>query len=119
MSDTPVKKILLVDDDAFLLDMYAIKFSKSGYEVKTADSTETGLKTLRDGYVPDIMLIDIVMPGMDGVEALRRMLAEFGDHCHYYECPANEDGPCDCFAGNLVIDCLDVLGKAILEKKQG
>lgn len=53
------------------------------------------------------------------VEALRRMLAEFGDHCHYYECPANEDGPCDCFAGNLVIDCLDVLGKAILEKKQG
>lgn len=69
------KKILLVDDDKFLLDMYAIKFSKSGYEVKTADSTDAGLKLVRDGYVPDVMLVDIVMPGMDGLElvsAIRR-----------------------------------------------
>jgi len=71
MSDQPIstgKKILLVDDDSFLLDMYAMKFTKSGYEVKTADSTETGLKVMRDGYVPDIMLVDIVMPGDDGLE---------------------------------------------------
>jgi DNA-binding response OmpR family regulator len=61
------KKILLVDDDKFLLDMYAIKFSKAGYEVKTADSTEGGLKLIRDGYVPNVMLCDIVMPGMDGL----------------------------------------------------
>lgn len=62
------KKILLVDDDKFLLDMYAIKFSKAGYEVKTADSTEGGLKLIRDGYVPNVMLCDIVMPGMDGLD---------------------------------------------------
>jgi len=62
------KKILLVDDDSFLLDMYAMKFSKSGYEVETADSTESGLKVIRDGYIPDIMLVDIVMPGADGFE---------------------------------------------------
>lgn len=62
------KKILLVDDDRFLLDMYAIKFSKSGYDVKTADSTEGGLKLVRGGYIPDIILSDIVMPGMDGLE---------------------------------------------------
>jgi len=68
MSDTPAKKILLVDDDSFLLDMYAMKFSKSGYEVQTADSTESGLKIIRDGYIPDIMLVDIVMPGDDGLE---------------------------------------------------
>jgi CheY-like chemotaxis protein len=48
--------------------MYAIKFNKSGYEVKTADSTDSALKLLRDGYVPDVMLTDIVMPGMDGLE---------------------------------------------------
>lgn len=64
----PNKKILLVDDDRFLLDMYAIKFSKAGYEVKTADSTDAGLKLIRDGYVPNILLSDIVMPGMDGLE---------------------------------------------------
>lgn len=64
------KKILLVDDDRFLLDMYAIKFSKAGYEVKTADSTDSALKLVRDGYIPDVMLSDIVMPGMDGLELM-------------------------------------------------
>jgi DNA-binding response OmpR family regulator len=71
MSDQPSpvnKKILLVDDDSFLLDMYAIKFKKSNYEVRTADSTEAGLKILRDGYVPDVIMVDIVMPGSDGLE---------------------------------------------------
>ncbi len=61
-------KILLIDDDKFLLDMYALKFSKAGYEVKAADSTQGGLKMLKDGFVPDVMLADIVMPGMDGLE---------------------------------------------------
>ena len=70
------KKILLVDDDTFLLDMYAIKFSKAGYEVKTADSTESGLKAIRDGYVPDIMLVDIVMPGADGLELVATARSE-------------------------------------------
>ena len=68
MNDQPKKKILFVDDDKFLLDMYALKFSKAGYDVKTADSTENGLKLLRDGFVPSILLVDIVMPGMDGLE---------------------------------------------------
>lgn len=69
------KKILLVDDDKFLLDMYAIKFAKAGYEVKAADSTDLGLKIIREGFLPTAMLIDIVMPGMDGLElvnAIRR-----------------------------------------------
>jgi two-component system phosphate regulon response regulator PhoB len=79
MSDpiqTTAKKILLVDDDSFLLDMYAMKFSKSGYEVQTADSTESGLKVIRDGYIPDIMLVDIVMPGADGLEMVSTVRAE-------------------------------------------
>ncbi|MBU6427188.1 response regulator [Patescibacteria group bacterium] len=70
-----MKKIMFVDDDKFLMDMYSTKFSKAGYEVKAADSTETALKILRDSYVPDIMLVDVVMPGMDGLDlvaAVRR-----------------------------------------------
>ncbi len=67
MADTS-KKVLLVDDDTFLLDMYSLKFTKAGYEVKSSDSTENALKMLRDGYDPDVMLIDIVMPTMDGLE---------------------------------------------------
>ncbi len=69
MSEKSTKrKILFVDDDKFLLDMYALKFSKVGYEVKTADSPDNALKLLREGYEPDVMLVDIVMPGMDGLE---------------------------------------------------
>jgi len=64
----PQKKVLFVDDDKFLLDMYALKFSKAGYEVKTADSADAGLQVLRGGYAPDALLVDIVMPGMDGLE---------------------------------------------------
>ncbi len=75
-STQSAKKILLVDDDNFLLDMYAIKFSKANYEVKTADSTDSGLKLVRDGYSPDIMLVDIVMPGMDGLELVSMIRKE-------------------------------------------
>lgn len=74
------KKVLFIDDDKFLLDMYALKFTKAGYDVKTCDSTEAGLKLIKEGYIPDILLIDIIMPGIDGltfVEMLRRQnLAE-------------------------------------------
>ena len=62
------KKVLLVDDDTFLLDMYAVKFKNQGYDVRTCDNAEAALKVLRDGYVPDATLTDIIMPGMDGIE---------------------------------------------------
>lgn len=70
------KKIMFVDDDSFLLDMYSMKFSKSGYDVKIANSTELALKMLRDGYTPDVMLVDIVMPGMDGLEFVATVRGE-------------------------------------------
>jgi CheY-like chemotaxis protein len=70
------KKVLLIDDDRFLLDMYAIKFSKAGYEVKTADSTAAALKIVKDGNAPDIILCDIVMPGMDGLEFVAELRKE-------------------------------------------
>ncbi len=77
MADQPnQKKILLIDDDTFLLDMYSLKFGKAGYEVKTADSTTVGLKMLRDGYVPDIIMADIVMPTMDGLEMVTAVRTE-------------------------------------------
>lgn len=67
------KKIMFVDDDNFLLDMYTLKFSKAGYEVKAADSTGSALKIISGGYVPDILLVDIVMPEMDGLQFVERV----------------------------------------------
>jgi len=63
-------KVLIVDDDKFLLNMYSIKFSKSNFEVNSAVSGEEALNKIKEGYMPDIILLDIVMPGMDGFEIL-------------------------------------------------
>ena len=74
---SPVKtKILFVDDDKFLLDMYTLKFNKAGYDVKTSDSTEAALRLLSSGYVPDVLLSDIVMPDMDGLQFVERIRKE-------------------------------------------
>lgn len=70
------KKILIVDDDSFLLDMYALKFSQSGFEVTAALGAMPALEKLRGGFVPDIMLTDIVMPVVDGFELLGKMKDE-------------------------------------------
>ena len=66
MPDLPQnqKKVMFVDDDTFLLDMYAVKFKNNSWDVRTCDNAEAALKVLRDGYVPEIM------PGMDGIEFL-------------------------------------------------
>lgn len=73
----PKKKIFIVDDDSFLLDMYALKFSQGGYDVTTALGALPALEKLRAGtFVPDIILLDIVMPVVDGFEFLEKMKAE-------------------------------------------
>lgn len=69
-------KILIVDDDQFLLDMYTTKFENGGHTVDTATSAEKALDKLRDGDKPDIVLLDIIMPTMDGVECLAAMRDE-------------------------------------------
>ena len=71
-----IKKILFVDDDKFLLDMYALKFSKNNFEVRTAEGSEEALKIIREGFEPDVLLIDVVMPGIDGIELLTTLRKE-------------------------------------------
>ena len=68
--------ILFVDDDKFLLDMYSLKFSKNNYTVQTAQGPEEAIKIIRDGAEPDILLLDVVMPGMDGIELLTLLKKE-------------------------------------------
>jgi DNA-binding response OmpR family regulator len=66
MSDQP-KKLLIIDDDKFLLDIYSVKFKESGFEVSPSFGAEEALKKIREGYVPDVVLLDMVMPGLDGI----------------------------------------------------
>ena len=68
------KKILIVDDDEFLLDMYVLKFKESGFDVIACRGGEETLKKIREGLKPDVMLLDIVMPAIDGFEVLTDQL---------------------------------------------
>jgi len=72
MNGTPYK-ILIVDDDKFLLNMYSIKFQKEHFDVTTAGDGRDALQKLQGGLVPDAIVLDIVMPIMDGLEVLENM----------------------------------------------
>ncbi|MHB8710128.1 MAG: response regulator [Minisyncoccota bacterium] len=65
-------RVYLVDDDKFLLDLYAIKFKNAGHDVSVFASGEELVAALRKegSKAPDIILIDLIMPGIGGFGAL-------------------------------------------------
>ncbi len=67
------KTILIVDDDSFLLDMYALKFSQNNFAVHTALNGAEAIKKIKEGLTPDVIMTDILMPEMDGFEMLEKL----------------------------------------------
>ena len=67
-----MKKVLVVDDEPRILKFLSLKLAASGFDVTAADN---GLQALEQTKKvnPDIILMDIIMPGMDGVETLRQL----------------------------------------------
>jgi len=63
-------KVLLVDDDAFLLDMYALKFKEEDFSVEISSGAADALDKICGGAIYDIILLDIIMPTMDGFDFL-------------------------------------------------
>ena len=70
------KNVLIVEDDVFLSDMYQTKFKSEGFDVTMAENGEACLKSLSEGLIPSIILLDIVMPKMDGIETLTNIRKE-------------------------------------------
>lgn len=69
-------RIYLVDDDRFLLDMYAVKFRAQGHDVTAFPGGKEVLEALRDKPAPDAMLLDVVMPDIDGFQVLETVRKE-------------------------------------------
>jgi CheY-like chemotaxis protein len=69
-------KILILDDDKFLADMYAMKFIQSGYEVQACLSVHDAIAVLKGGFTPEAILFDIVMPEQDGFAFLQKLSEE-------------------------------------------
>lgn len=69
-------KIMLVDDDKFLLDMYSLKFKNAGYEVDAIYGPALALDRINDGFSPDIILFDLVMPGIGGWGFIKKIREE-------------------------------------------
>jgi DNA-binding response OmpR family regulator len=69
-----MQRILAIDDDPSVTSVLKRGLSYEGFVVDTADSGEEGLKIARDRY-PDLVILDIMMPGLDGIEVLRRLRA--------------------------------------------
>ncbi len=77
MEDTEKKQsILILDDDNFMLDMYSVKFKERGFDVNANTDSNQALKKLREGFVPSVILFDMVMPDIDGLEFLEILSKE-------------------------------------------
>jgi len=72
-------KLLLIDDDEFLRDMYALKFTQNNYEVEVAEGALTALNKIKATPNFDLILLDMIMPGMSGAELIREIKKEFPD----------------------------------------
>lgn len=67
-----MKKILLVDDDESIQLLYQEEFKEEGYDVLTAANGEKALQLFNE-TPPDLVVLDIQMPGLNGIEVLRQM----------------------------------------------
>ena len=68
-----VYKVLIIDDDKFLLDVYSVKFRELGHTVVASFGAEEALLKIKAGDNFDAILLDIVMPKMDGFEFMSEL----------------------------------------------
>ncbi len=69
------KKILFIEDEVNMSEMYKIKFEQEGYKVIIADDGEEGIKLAREEQ-PDLILLDLILPKLSGYEVLRKIKAD-------------------------------------------
>lgn len=76
MEQSQQMKVLMVDDDQFLISLYKKKGETAGVDLQTATSGQEALDVLKGGFTPDVIALDITMAGMSGIDVLKYMRAE-------------------------------------------
>lgn len=71
---TPVTKILVVDDDPVIVELLQYNLQKEGYQTQTATNGRAAIEAAQQ-FVPDIILLDVMMPVLDGIAACRQLRA--------------------------------------------
>ena len=69
------KKVLIIDDNQDLIEIYQHKFLQAGFTVEKAENGAWGLKKIQDSHF-DLVILDMSMPAMDGLEMLRQIEQE-------------------------------------------
>jgi CheY-like chemotaxis protein len=72
------KRVLFVDDERLIADTLAIIFSSQGYETRAVYSAEQALELISD-WLPNLAIIDVQLPGMNGIDLAIRLKAEYPD----------------------------------------
>ncbi|MDR7561915.1 MAG: response regulator, partial [Armatimonadota bacterium] len=68
-------RVLVVDDDEAILSLLGSYLAREGFEVQTAGNGDAALVAART-FRPDVVVLDVLLPGVDGLEVLRRLRAE-------------------------------------------
>lgn len=69
-------KVMIIDDDAFILNMYKVKFTKEGFVPTLASNGKEALDIIKEGFTPDVLFVDLIMPVMGGIEFLQTVRQE-------------------------------------------
>jgi CheY-like chemotaxis protein len=109
LSADKLAKVLVVDDDRIVADMYRLALSRAGHEVLVANDGAAGLNVATsDG--PDVVFLDVRMPKVDGVEVLRNLMAADSTRGLPVVMLSNYDEP------GVVRECLGLGAKQYLVK---
>ena len=100
------RRVLLVEDDRDTREMYSLYLSHSGLEVTEAHTGRVALELVRNTAAPDVVVTDIAMPQMDGLELSRRLRAA----------PATRDVPIIAVSGQVTERVRESRVNVVLEK---
>ena len=70
-----MKKILIIEDDQIVANVYRNKLAVEGYQAEVAPDGETGLKVMRS-FKPDLIVLDLMLPGISGVDVIKEIRSE-------------------------------------------